>query len=79
MDSYNTGEFGTIHEELEEREVRSRRREARRRSTVIDGRSSKLTGALQLNLPAMMRTQGPENNEMKPDVNRRYSVIHNKG
>ena len=57
--------MGAIEEEAE-RELNSRRRVARRRSTVVDGRSSKVTGALELNLPAMISTQqGPTCTEMK--------------
>jgi len=53
----------TIVEE-EEREARSRRREFRRRSTIIDGRESKLTGAIELNLAE----------EAHPKVTTRHTV-----
>lgn len=51
--------------EEEEREARSRRKEIRRRSTHIDGRESKLNGAMQLELhettEPMMITHYPVN------------------
>ena len=77
--SYTQGNFATILEEPAEPEMISRRRELRRRSTVVDGRNSKLTGAIELNLQPMLRTQGPDSKEMKIKGVRANSVLRETG